>query len=313
MSSSRSLAILFLLLIIPRLSQAQTEYNIPHDGGNIHVEVYGSGDKPLLVINGGPGMNSVGFRPLAQKLGEERLTIIYDQRGTGQSTMTKVNDQTMTLDKMIADIEVVREYLGFEKWTVMGHSFGGMLASYYATQHPNRINGMVLSSSGGIDMDLFSALNIRSRLTETQRDSLQYWANQIQAGDTSYHARYHRGLHLAPAYLVKQEFVPQVADRLTQANYTVNGLVFQNMRAIDFDCSEELRKFKAPVLIIQGKQDIIPVSLSEKAHQVLPNSKLLVMDECAHYGWLEQPKQYFGSIHRFLDDCWQPTLGHHSK
>lgn len=291
----------FLLLMISL--QAQKMYDIPCEEGNIHFEMYGSGNDTILVINGGPGMHSEGFRTIAKLLGEERVAVIYDQRGTGKSTLSEVNEETITLDNMVKDIETIREYLHLKEWGVLGHSFGGMMASYYTTLHPQRVCGLVLSSSGGVDLDLFDNFNPQSKLTQTQRDSLNYWSSKMAAGDTTYYTRYQRGKHLAPAYLYDQSFVPMVADRMTQGNWDVNGLVFQDMRGMKFDCKSDLKQYPFPVLIIQGEEDIVPKSIAEKGHQTFPNSKLVFLERCGHYGWLERKEAYLKNINEFLDGC----------
>lgn len=275
------------------------ESKIPINDGIIYLEVYGDGD-PLLLINGGPGMRSEGFRGLAKKLSDTHQVILFDQRGTGNSTLNEVNRKTITLDLMVEDIETIRNYLNIEKWVVMGHSFGGMLASYYASEYPQNLAGLILSSSGGINMDLFDTLSLVERLSPMERDSLAFWNSRINSGDTTYYARLKRGMFLAPAYLHGKTHVPVVAERLTQGNMLVNGLVYQNMRAIAFDCSEGLKQFKAPTLIIQGKQDIIPGETAAHADRILENSTLVLLDQCAHYGWLEQPEEYFYHLKHFL-------------
>ena len=121
-------------------------------------------------------MNSNGFASLAQVLAEDYQAILYDQRGTGKSILRSINAEHLTLDKMVKDIEQIRSHLGIESWVVLGHSFGGMLASYYATLNPERVKAMILSSSGGLDLQLFESLDIRSHLTMEQQDSLQYWS-----------------------------------------------------------------------------------------------------------------------------------------
>lgn len=277
----------------------QTEHTIIIDERIIHLKTFGKGT-PILIINGGPGMNSNGFSSLAKALGEDYQAIIYDQRGTGRSTLLKIDTSTITLDLMVEDIETIRQYMGFEKWVVFGHSFGGMLASYYATKHPQVIKGIILSSSGGLDLQLLNNLDIRSRLTNQQIDSLNFWSARISEGDTSYHARYRRGMNLAPAYLHDTTFVPMVAHRLTQSNMEINRLVWRNMRTMEFDCKEELRKFNKPVLIIQGEQDLLDKDIAHTAHEVLSGSKLVFLPSCAHYGWLEQPEKYFSEIHDFM-------------
>ncbi|WP_050915824.1 alpha/beta fold hydrolase [Gillisia marina] len=173
----RILIVLLSLLISSGLL-AQEEHYI-QDGENIiHLTTYGAGE-PILIINGGPGMSSEGFRPLAEKLGKNNLAIIYDQRGTGESKMENIDASTMTMDKMLEDIETIREFLKIDNWVILGHSFGGMLASHYAANYPEYTKGLILSSSGGIDLELFSTLNITARLSDENRDSLNYWNRKI--------------------------------------------------------------------------------------------------------------------------------------
>lgn len=292
-------AILVLIINISALNSQVTGEII--DGENtIHYKVFGEGS-PLLIINGGPGFSSEGFIPLAKQLGKSNLAILYDQRGTGKSSISSIDTNTLTLELMVADIEALRQHLHIDRWTVLGHSFGGMLASYYSSKHPERINGIILSSSGGLDMTLLNNLNITSHLTDLQRDSLNYWSNQIAQGDTTYNAKYQRGRNLAPAYLHDQSFAEVIAHRLTQSNLTVNRFIWQNMRKINFDCKNELKHFNKPVLIIQGKEDIIPLEIAQLAHHTFTNSQISIMPACGHYGWLEQPEIYFNDINRFLN------------
>lgn len=288
------------LLLFTTMCFSQTPFNIPSESLTIHGKTYGAGE-PILIINGGPGMNSDGFASLAQELGKNNLAILYDQRGTGQSTVSEVNSETMTMDLMVSDIEAIRNHFGFEQWVVLGHSFGGMLSSYYLKKYPEHLSGLILSGSGGFNLSITRNLNLLSRLSENERDSLNYWNRQINLGDTTYQARYNRGKYLAPAYVFDKKHAPVIAERLTQGNRTINSIIWQNIRAINFDCNEAYKNFKKPVLIIQGKQDVMGDSIAKEAHSLLPNSKLVFIDDCVHYGWLEQPEIYFSAIDRFLD------------
>ncbi len=263
-----------------------------------YYRTFGAG-KPILIINGGPGMNSNGFAGLAQKLSKKNKTIIYDQRGTGRSEVSQIDSATITIDLMIEDIECLRKELKIKKWFVLGHSFGGMLASYYATKYPQSIDGIILSSSGGIDLELldYVSTNINSA---SNADSVDYWTNKISNGDTSHFAKLQRGKYLAPAYVFNKKHIPVIAERLTQGKPQLNGLLWTDMAAKNFDCAAGLKDFKKPVLIIQGKQDIIEERTAIKAQKAFQNSKLVIMDNCKHYGWLDAEELYFKEINTFL-------------
>lgn len=291
----------FVFLLLWATLHAQTEILINNGNAKIFYRTFGNG-KPILIINGGPGMNSDGFVGLAKALSKNNQTIIYDQRGTGRSTIENPDSTNITMPLMADDIETIRKHLAIGKWIILGHSFGGMMASYYANLHPESIETLILSSSGGIDLDLLNSVSngINSRLTPVEKDSVDYWTKKINDGDTTYYARLKRGTFLAPAYVFKRENIPVIAERLTQSNGNINGLVWQSMQAINFDCAAKLAAFNKPVLILQGKQDVLDEKIAIKAHKVLKNSKLVFMDQCRHYGWLDRPDIYFDEVNKFI-------------
>jgi proline iminopeptidase len=292
---------LFIFLSFISHSFAQTEgFAKNTDASQTYYKVFGKG-YPILIINGGPGMNSNGFEPLAKILAEKYQTIIYDQRGTGKSKLKNLNAETISMKLMADDIEALRKHLNIKKWDILEHSFGGMLASYYATVYPNSINKLILSSSGGIDLSLLKGGDIiQENLSSTEKDSLKYWNNKIEKGDTTYTAKIGRGRAMAPAYVYNQKFIPVIAERLTQGNSTINSLVWGDLQKINFDCKDKLKSFKKPVLIIQGKQDVISKEIGEIALKAFPNSKMVLLENCKHYGWLDAKEKYFDEIDSFL-------------
>ncbi len=283
--------------------QAQKEDIINSGNSKLYYRIFGEG-KPMLIINGGPGMNSDGFSSIAQTLTQyDYQTITYDQRGTGKSTLELLNSKTITMDLMVEDMEILRTHLNIEKWTILGHSFGGIMAAYYATKHPERVEKLILSSSGGINMEFTSyvAKRQQANLTDMQRDSLAYYQKKQNHGDTSIETMKGRTKFLAFAYVYDQSKAPIIAERLQQFNAEINRLVIQDLFRIKYDCSNKFPNFDKPVLVLQGKNDIITVDTAQKTAKAFPNSKLVLMDRCAHYGWLDAPEVYFASIQSFLN------------
>lgn len=294
-------AFLLVFLSLFGYSFAQTDgFSKNEDSSQTYYKIFGKGT-PILIINGGPGMNSNGFEPMAKILAEKHQTIIYDQRGTGKSTLKELNDKTISMKLMADDIESLRKHLKIKKWTILGHSFGGMLASYYTTIYPNSIDKLILSSSGGVDLSLLKGENlIEAGLSKTEKDSLSYWNDKIEKGDTTYTARIGRGRAMAPAYVYDRKFIPIIAERLTQGNSTINSLLWGDMQKTNFDCKDKFSNFKNPVLIIQGKEDIISAAIGEISLKAFPNSKMILLENCKHYGWLDAKEKYFNTIESFL-------------
>jgi proline iminopeptidase len=299
----KKMLILFLLSItMPIIMIGQESGFLKTDDGVLHYIKYGSGE-PLLIINGGPGLDCEGFIPLAELLSDKYMTIVFDQRGTGKSALNHVDSTTVTMELMAKDMETIREYLKIDKWIVLGHSFGGFMAEYYATKYPERIKKMILSSTGGIDLNILNyfTANLRMRLCQTERDSLEYWTNKVKEGDTTYTAKYNKGRFLASAYLYNKKYVPTLAKRLAFGGVPqITSLVYKDLFKMKFDCREPLKDFSKPVLVIQGRQDITGDGVAYEAHLALKNSRLVFVNESSHYSWWEQGEQYKSEVEDFI-------------
>lgn len=98
---------------------------------------------PVVVVHGGPGG---AIRPYYRRLidPERQQGIFFDQRGCGRSLPAGARDHNTTPD-LVADMERLRVHLGFERWIVLGGSWGSTLALAYAEAHPDRVAGLVVS------------------------------------------------------------------------------------------------------------------------------------------------------------------------
>ena len=291
------LIIIFLLICSSTFSQEQECYEV--EDGVIAYQTFGEGF-PVLIINGGPGMNSKGFESLAKLLSENNRIIIYDQRGTGKSVLNEMNASNMTMDLMVEDIEGLREHLGYNSWIVFGQSFGGMLAYAYAAKYPDRIKAMVQSHSGGMSLRNVSSFSVRNRLTPSENDSLVHYSALMQRSSGNLELQKKRALFMAKAYVVGSEHEETIAERLMQVNREINSMLWADMRANIFDKTSEMKQFEKNVLIMHGLQDVVPVDIAENSHRILPNSRLVTMENCGHYGWLDRPEVYLKEVKDFL-------------
>lgn len=300
----KSLLTLLSLAFISFQTIAQAEGFAESKNVDIFYQTFGEGE-PLVIINGGPGFPSNHFVKIAQKLSEAgRQTIIFDQRGTGRSEMDFINGYTVTLNNMVEDMEALRKHLGIDKWTIMGHSFGGMYAMYYATKHPDMIKGMILSHSGGIDLEFANTFvaNRSIRLTPTEQDSLNYWSRATNIAQHPNYARIGLVKAMAPSYVFDRSNIPDVVEGMTKSKFEprINSLIWNELYRMNFDLREDLNDFEQPVLIVGGKQDLVGESTAYEIHMALQNSQLELINECGHYGWLDQPEKYFKIVEHFL-------------
>src|SRR3954471_22141050 len=101
------------------------------DGYNLHVEEVGNGF-PLIVLHGGPGMDHSMFRPYLDPLGDAYRLLYVDERGQGRSD--RVDPATLSLEVFARDVDLLAEALRLERFALLGHSFGAIIATKRATE-----------------------------------------------------------------------------------------------------------------------------------------------------------------------------------
>ncbi|WP_049557833.1 prolyl aminopeptidase [Nonomuraea sp. SBT364] len=119
------------------------------DGNLVHWEVSGNpAGKPAVVVHGGPGSGAgPGWRRFFDP--EAYRLILFDQRGCGRSTPDAADPDTdlsvNTTDHLLADMELLREHLGVDRWQLFGGSWGTTLGLAYAVRHPDRVTEVIMS------------------------------------------------------------------------------------------------------------------------------------------------------------------------
>ena len=123
----------------------------------VYYRQYGNTQSPpALFLHGGPGSGCHEGHTELFDLAKTRL-ILHDQRGAGLST-PKGSLIENTTQNAAEDIEKIRDHLNIDRWLVVGGSWGGLLALYYAQNFPHRVTGIVIRSPFlGTQEELFSA------------------------------------------------------------------------------------------------------------------------------------------------------------
>src|SRR5438270_227551 len=95
------------------------------------VEEVGAGF-PLVVLHGGPGLDHSMFRPWLDPLGDELRLLYVDERGQGRSE--RVDPETLSLEVFARDVDLLAEALELDRFALLGHSFGAIVATWHATE-----------------------------------------------------------------------------------------------------------------------------------------------------------------------------------
>ncbi len=113
-------------------------------GKNIWYDIYGAEHSDtLLYLHGGPGASCLDFVNQAKALSGKMKVVIFDQLGVLRSDGIAENE-SYSMEYQIEMVEEMRKILGIEKWSVLGHSYGGMLAVLYASACPDSVHKIIL-------------------------------------------------------------------------------------------------------------------------------------------------------------------------
>ena len=133
---------------------------------------------PLVVLHGGPGACHEYMLPLQDlHTSYEIPVLLYDQLGNGKSTRLpeKAGDQAFWTEELfITELENLLNHLGIRSFDLYGHSWGGMLASRFATQNPKGLRRLVISSApASTDLLLKGSDSMRGELPEDVQETMK--------------------------------------------------------------------------------------------------------------------------------------------
>lgn len=277
-------------------------------GGRVWYRIMGSGDRtPLLLLHGGPGGRSCGFAVLSD-LAADRRVIYYDQLGSGRSD--RPNDLSLwRTERFVEELDAVRKALDLREMHLLGHSWGGTLATeYLLTKGQQGVVSVVLSSP------LISTprwLADARRLRSTLPGPVQSALNKCEAVETAdepacvtandvFEEHFVRGAKTLPE-------VPECAgvtggDQVYRhmwgaAEFTATGLLK------DYDRTHRLGELKLPVLFLAGRHDeAAPETVADFQRRV-PGAQMQVLEHSAHATYRTETAQYVKLVRAFLDDA----------
>ena len=311
---------LWLLILLalgcaaPAYSQAREGYIAADDGTKLFYKMEGAGPQILIVVHGGPGNSLESVRPDFQRLSKGRTVIYYDQRGNGRSDLVDSADR-LAINHYIADLDAVRRHFGLQKITLLGNSWGGLLISAYAAAHPDRVERLILDASAPpfhaqlVQSTAEIDRRVDSRLEPAERSRLgQLYTSWPRSKDPVPACKaFYEAILIA--YAFNPTLVPPHGGDMCSGppealrrQMPVNRAIWRSLGK--FDLRPAVRKVTAPVLVIYGVDDVIPLRGSEDWAASYPDARLLVIQRAGHLAHLEQPDIFFGAVDKFLAGGW---------
>lgn len=268
--------------------------------------VYGpSTPDRLLVLHGGPGAHHDYLLPQMLTLASDRELVFYDQRGGGRS---KTDDRTpITWRTQVEDLDQVVEELQLGSPTIVGYSWGGLLAMLYAIEAAagrtrTRPRRLVLIDPAPVTrkfrQTFESDFSNRQASAEVARLREELADSGLREKDADTYR--HRMFELSVAGYFAD---PTAARDLTPFRVTgrVQASVWESLGDYDLTAPGLLDSVSVPTLIVHGRQDPIPLASSEAAARAM-RAKLVVLESSGHVPYVEQPAGLFAAIREFLSN-----------
>ena len=266
---------------------------------------YGDPDAPpILLLHGGPAAGHEYLLPQMLALAEENRLVTYDQRGGGRS---RYDDDRAVIGwrDQVEDVARVAAELSVAPLTIVGYSWGGLLAMLYAVEAaaervqppPARlalIDPAPITRSARLAFEQELARRqagpevaaLRAELQASglrERDPDAYRQRAFEISVAGYFADPARAADLTPF---------RVTGRVQQSIWQSLG---------DYDLRASLASVRLPTLVVHGRQDPIPLASSEEAARAL-GTTCVVIEGSGHVPYVEQPGQLFPLLRAFLRD-----------
>ena len=229
------------------------------------------GDGPPLILVHGIGAARDTWRFLMPRLTQHFTVVSYDLRGHGASPCPGL---PFGLEELVADLERVRDRVGFETCHIAGHSLGGMIGPAYARAFPDRVLSLGILSTAAF---------------RTEDDSQKVWA-VVRAMEE-------KGVPNVLETLIDRwytdDFIAQhrdIVDRRLKQVVETDPEVFLNVFRIyaGTEMSPWLHEVTAPSLVLTGEMDGgCNPRLNQQIHNALPNSELVILPDYKHSILLE--------------------------
>ena len=258
-------------------------------------------EKPVcLVLHGGPGGDHTHFMPDLSPLSEYCQLVYIDDRNTGWSE--RIDYTTNSIRQNVEDIEALREYLGLDKVFILGQSYGGMKAQYYAAHHPEHLYGAMIICTAANAAGIANYRVAGHILEYGTQEQYEIWTTgALQNGKITFEEYLEK---MCPLYHGKEKFRKQDAidsNMRGRKSDEVVGFQFSGELAT-FDLIPDLKKVNLPCLVMAGEQDFIcDVEANREIHEAIPNSEFHIIPGASHEVFADCPEIVFPILKDFID------------
>jgi len=282
----------------------------------IYTVSFGRG-APLVMLHGGPGASHDYFLPYLLPLARHNRLVFIDERGSGRSE--KLEDVSKyTVEAMADDVEAVRKALALGKISLLGHSYGGVVAQAYAFKYQRNLSHLVLCST----FHSTKALNEVFRQMKAKMPAeLRARIDAMEAEGLYGHGKDYEKNRYTKDYMIAawgEGYFPYIYQNRPDPNHdpAANGnmswdlyremwgshgefVIDGNLVSVEY--ADRLGTIKVPTLITVGDNDETDPSIARDMHARIPGSKLVILPKSGHMTFVDQSGMFNRAVDEFLN------------
>ncbi|MEV0992451.1 alpha/beta hydrolase [Streptomyces sp. NPDC049949] len=254
------------------------------DGTQLSYRVIGDGD-PVVCIPGGP-TDSRYLGDLGG-LSRYRQLIFLDLRGTGRSAIPR-DTSSYRCDRLVDDVEALREHLRLPRMDLLGHSAGTNIATQYAARHAEKVRRLALIGPSSRAVDIAVTGEMRRELAQLRKNE-PWFPAAFAALEAIAEGTGNDWETVAPFFWGRWDATAQHHHAANQPSNQEAVALFAAEGAFSPKRTRAaLASCQAPVLLLTGEFDLNspPVAAAEFA-EAFPDATLAVQPGAGHYPWLD--------------------------
>lgn len=253
--------------------------------GGKKIKYLDEGEGDCVILIHGLGGHSGRWGKIMPDLSKSHRVIAPDLPGFGDSDKPR-NGFDYSIPAFSEFLNVFMENLEIERANIIGSSMGGYIAAFFASEHPEKTEKLILVSPAGLS---------RQATPETiSYMNAVYFPSERTAKSALEDLFYDK-------HNVNEEMIGDFVEKM--ANDDSKNAYFSSFFNLsrNHEFEEKLGKIKSPSLIIWGEDDeIIPSEYAEEYASMIPNSKKVMITECGHMPFIEKPKEFLKLVEKHI-------------
>jgi len=267
-------------------------------GLELLYETQGVGSEVVIVLHGGPGMPHEYYHPMMSNLSRYAKVVYFDRRADMASQ--RDSHQPVSVAEMADDVDELRQALGVERVTLLGHSFGATIALNYALRYPDHTKRLILvSGAAAVENPAEAEKRLVEALSPVEMARYRDEGGTHNASPCERVRRRYAVLY--PHYFYK--LIPYEFDRGIYTVYfdsLARKLALANDKQV-LDMRDKLAAIKVPTLVVAGRHDLATtVTQSYELAQGLSQSRFVVLEHSGHFPIFEENYLFTEWVRQFM-------------